>query len=132
MTIEELREGVIVGLRTLGLEKGLDTLIAAAHAEGFAEGVEDTTADLALVQDTETFAKGRAEGAEQIKAMNVGIVTYRDGILGLTEGHDLRYPLVQGATYVLIRVCVTDGAMDGHATMKPASVFAPKEPEVKP
>ena len=45
-----------------------DDLISAAHAEGvaegFAEGVEDTTADLALVEDAETFARGRAEGIE--------------------------------------------------------------------
>lgn len=42
----------------------VDSLIAAATAEGFAEGVEDTTANLTLVQDAEVFARGREEGAE--------------------------------------------------------------------
>lgn len=68
----------------------------------------------------------RAEGADQILAMSVGIVTCWNGVLGMTEAHDLKYPLVQGATYALLRVCETDGAMDGHATMEP-SVRAPKE-----
>lgn len=58
------------------LDEAIDNLILAARAEGFAEGVEDTTADLTLVQDAEAFARGRAEGAEQererIRAANTG------------------------------------------------------------
>jgi hypothetical protein len=47
------------------------TLFADCHAEGvaegFAEGVEDTTSALALVWDAEVFAIGVANGAELVK-----------------------------------------------------------------
>jgi hypothetical protein len=45
--------------------RDVDAFISALSAEGFAEGVEDTTSALALVEDAETFAKGKTEGAEQ-------------------------------------------------------------------
>ena len=44
--------------------RDVDAFIALLGAEGFAEGVEDTTSALALVEDAETLARGKTEGAE--------------------------------------------------------------------
>lgn len=46
--------------------RDVDTFISILRAEGFAEGVSDTTTALALVEDAETLARGKTEGAEQL------------------------------------------------------------------
>lgn len=46
--------------------RDVDAFIAMFSAEGFAEGVEDTTSALALVEDAETLARGKTEGAERL------------------------------------------------------------------
>lgn len=72
-TVEELRARLVdmeLDSAGVGSEKEarelVNFLIVVARAEGFKEGVEDTTADLALVEDAETFARGYAEGVAQM------------------------------------------------------------------
>lgn len=76
MTVKELRESITMAIEPTARKEvtsKLERLIAAAEAqgfekgraEGFAEGVEDTTADLALVEDAEAFARGYQEGEER-------------------------------------------------------------------
>jgi hypothetical protein len=140
--VEELREDVfrrmeaiprgdysiIAGLKTLNIESQIDSLIAAARAEGFAEGVEHTTVGLALVEDAETFARGRAEGAEQERERIRKISRFLLANENVQEGFELcsgdeeygSYIIVPTDNYRLVR------EMDMFPDV-PASVLAPKE-----
>ena len=46
--------------------RDVDAFITILDAEGFAEGVEDSTSALALVEDAKTLARGRTEGRKEI------------------------------------------------------------------